>query len=124
MRRGQACGQDLRDRVLAADGSIREVARRFAVSESYVARARSRQQRGQLSAGLQCNHVPLWLQGLGGALTERVATPLEQTLAQLYQWVEVKLREHSGHGLWASMAPHVNRQQALIKDLINNFMTQ
>ena len=39
---GQAYGQDLRDRVLNAKGSIREVALRFGVSESYVARARSR----------------------------------------------------------------------------------
>jgi hypothetical protein len=36
---GQAYGQELRDRVLAASGSIRDVAARFAVSESYVARA-------------------------------------------------------------------------------------
>lgn len=40
-QRGQAYGQDLRDRVLAAEGSIREVAQRFAVSDSYVARVRS-----------------------------------------------------------------------------------
>ena len=39
---GQAYGQDLRDRVLNAKGSIREVALRFGVSESYVDRARSR----------------------------------------------------------------------------------
>lgn len=45
-RQRQAYGQDLRDRVLAADGSIGEVARRFAVSASDVARARARQQRG------------------------------------------------------------------------------
>ena len=89
-RRGQAYEQDLRGRVLAADGPIREVARCFAVSESYVARARSRQQLGQLSAGIQCNHVPLRLQGLAGALTERVAAAPEQTLAQLCQWVEAE----------------------------------
>ncbi|MFD2406724.1 hypothetical protein ACFSVK_14930 [Azorhizophilus paspali] len=65
-RRGQAYGQDLRDRVLAAEGSIREVARRFAVSDSYVARARSRQQLGQVSAGVQCNHVPLDSRGSKG----------------------------------------------------------
>lgn len=89
-RRGQAYGQDLRDRVLAADGSIREVARRFAVSESYVARARSRRQQGQVSAGVQCNHVPLRLQGFEEVLTERVAAAPEQTLMQLCQWVEAE----------------------------------
>lgn len=39
-RRGQAYGQDLRDRVMAASGSLREVVIRFSVSESYVAQAR------------------------------------------------------------------------------------
>lgn len=39
-QRGRAYGQDLHDRVLAADGSIAEVAKRFAVSESYVVRVR------------------------------------------------------------------------------------
>ncbi|WP_061292143.1 winged helix-turn-helix domain-containing protein, partial [Azotobacter vinelandii] len=96
-RRGQAYGQDLRDRVLAAEGSIREVARRFAVSDSYMARARSRQQRGQVSAGVQCNHVPPRLQGLEGALTERVAAAPEQTLTQLCQWIEAE------HGVRVSL---------------------
>ena len=31
---GQAYAQDLRDRVLAADGTIHEIAKRFAVSDS------------------------------------------------------------------------------------------
>ena len=97
-RRGQAYGQDLRDRVLAADGSIRDVARRFAVSESYVAQARSRQRLGQVGAGAQCNHVPLRLQGLEEVLTERVAAAPEQTLAQLCQWVEAE------HGVRVSLA--------------------
>lgn len=87
-RRGQAYGQDLRDRVMAAKGSLREVATRFAVSESYVARVRARQRRGQLNAGIQCNHVPLRLHGLETALIERVAAAPDQTLAQLCQWCE------------------------------------
>ena len=33
---GQAYGQDLRDRVLNAEGSIQEVAVRFGVSKSYM----------------------------------------------------------------------------------------
>ena len=53
---GQAYGQDLRDRVLCAKGSIREVALRFSVSESYVARARSRRRRlGEDTPG--CNAI-------------------------------------------------------------------
>ncbi|MFD2407983.1 IS630 family transposase [Azorhizophilus paspali] len=96
-RRGQAYGQDLRDRVLAAEGSIREVASRFAVSDSYVARARSRQQLGQVSAGVQCNHVPPRLQGLEGVLTERMAAAPEQTLTQLCQWIEAE------HGVRVSL---------------------
>lgn len=90
--RGQAYGQDLRDRVLAAKGSIREVAERFAVSESYVARARSKRRRlGEDYAGVQCGHVPLRLAGLGPALASEVALAPDQTLAQLCVWVQ---REH------------------------------
>ena len=45
--RGQAYGQDLRERVLAASGTNAEVAMRFDVSPSYVSRVRSRHQRRQ-----------------------------------------------------------------------------
>ena len=51
-RRGKAYAQDLRDRVLAAKGRLREVAERFGVSQAYVSRVRSRHERlGQASAG-------------------------------------------------------------------------
>ena len=51
-RRGRAYGQGLRDRVLTAKGRLREVAERFGVSQAYVSRVRSRQERlGQTSAG-------------------------------------------------------------------------
>ncbi len=91
-RPGQAYGQDLRDRVLAAQGSIHEVAERFAVSDSYVARVRSRQRRlGVACAGVQCNHVPLRLAGLESALAAQVQAAPEQTLAQLCAWAQ---REH------------------------------
>ena len=89
---GQAYGQDLRDRVLAVEGSIHEVAERFAVSDSYVARARARRRRsGEVCAGAQRNHVPLRLAGLEAALAARVEATSDQTLAQLCDWVE---REH------------------------------
>ena len=86
-QRGRAYGQDLRDRVLAADGSVREVAERFAVSDSYVARARAkRRHRGEVCAEVQRSHVcrrgcPAWSR----------RWPLNQTLAQLCDWAQ---REH------------------------------
>ena len=88
---GQACGQDLRDRVLNAKGSIREVAARFGVSKSYVARARSRRRRhGEDAPGMQCNHVPLKLGGLEQALANQVATVNDWTLKQLCDWVQAE----------------------------------
>lgn len=91
---GQAYGQDLRDRVLNAPGSIAEVSARFGVSKSYVARARSRRRRrGEDTPGVQCNHVPPKLGGLEQALVARVAAVNDQTLEQLCQWV------HAEHGV-------------------------
>lgn len=96
---GQAYGQDLRDRVLGADGSIRAIAARFGVSKSYVARARSRWRcLGDTAPGQQCNHVPAKLGGLEQALADRVAASNDQTLEQLCQWV------HAEHGIRVSTA--------------------
>ncbi|WP_349276572.1 transposase [Polaromonas hydrogenivorans] len=90
-RRGRAYAQDLRDRVLAAPGRLREVAERFGVSAAYVSRVRSRHGRlGQTSAGAQHNHVPLRLAGLKEPLLAQVALAPEQTLAQLCQWVKAE----------------------------------
>ena len=51
-RNGQAYTQDLRDRVLAMPGVLREVAERFGVSQAYVCRARARREKlGQTSPG-------------------------------------------------------------------------
>lgn len=87
-RKGQAYGQDLRDRVLAAPGVLREVAERFGVSQSYVCRARARRERlGQTSPGAQHNHMPLRLAALEPALREQVAAAPTQTLRELCQWV-------------------------------------
>ena len=44
-RRGQTYSQDLRERVLAAEGSARQLAARFGVSVSYVVKARQRRSR-------------------------------------------------------------------------------
>ena len=70
-RKGQAYGQDLRDRVLAVPGVLREVAERFGVSQAYVCRARARREKlGQTSPGAQHNHMPLRLAALEPALRE------------------------------------------------------
>ena len=88
---GQAYGQDLRDRVLNAKGSIRELATRFGVSKSYVARARSRRRRhGEDAPGMQCNHVPRKLGGLEQALANQVAAVNDWTLQQLCDWVQTE----------------------------------
>ena len=93
-RRGQAYGQDLRDRVLAVPGLLREVAERFGVSQAYVSRARARRSRlEQACPGAQCNHVPLRLATLKEPLLAQVALAPEQTLRQLCQWVKAE------HGL-------------------------
>ena len=90
---GQAYGQDLRDRVLNAKGSIREVAVRFGVSKSYVARARSRRRHGEDTPGMQRNHVPLKLSGMEQILANQVAAVNDWTLQQLCDWVQ------SEHGI-------------------------
>ena len=77
--KGQAYGQDLRDRVLNAKGSIREMVVRFGVNKSYVARARSPLRRHSKDTP-QCNHVPLTLSGLEQALANPVAAVNDWTL--------------------------------------------
>jgi len=91
-QRGKPLAQDLRDRVLAATGLLKDVAARFGVSASYVSRARKRlSQLGQVSPGAQCNHVPLRLGHLREPLLAQVQRVPDQTLLELCQWVQ---REH------------------------------
>jgi transposase len=85
--RGQAFGQDLRDRVLSASGSASEVAQRFQVSSSYVRGVRERQHQGQSTPGAQCNHVPSKLAGLDSLLQQKVNDCCDLTLAKLCEWV-------------------------------------
>lgn len=88
---GKAYSQDLRDRVLDTEGSIKELAARFGVSESYVARARSRRRRfGQDTAGAQCNHVPCKLAGMEQILADQVAAMNDLTLQQLCEWLQAE----------------------------------
>lgn len=88
---GQAYGQDLRDRVLAAAGSAAAVAERFGVSASYVTKVRLRLHRaGSSLPGAQRCHVPRALSAAHErALVEHVTrTANDQTLAQLCAWLE------------------------------------
>ena len=106
-RRGQAYGQDLRDRVLAAAGDpIRVVAARFGVSPSYVSKARSRfRKTGERTPGPQHNQVSPRLAPLYDALRARVAERADATIAELRAWV---VREHgtavSHPVMWKTLA--------------------
>ena len=90
-RRGQAYGQDLRDRVLAAEGEpIREVAERLSVSPSYVVKVRARlRETGEREARPQRNQVPLRLApcALGARARGRRS---DATVAELRAWAEAE----------------------------------
>ena len=91
-QRGKPLAQDLRDRVLATTGLLKDVATRFGVSQSYVSGARKRLSKlGQGSPGVQCNHVPPRLAPVREQLLAQVARAPDQTLLELCQWVQ---REH------------------------------
>jgi transposase len=97
-RSGQAYSDDLRGRVLGAEGSARAVAARFGVSVSYVVKARQRRdQHGELSARPQASRTPRRLAGLHEAIAAHVRAHDEATLDELRSW----LRE--AHGLSVSM---------------------
>ena len=106
-RRGQAYGQDLRERVLGAwKLSVRAAAVRFAVSPSYVAKVRGRLRRtGDTAPGPQRNHVPPRLAPLADALRARVAAGADATVAELRAWA---LAEHgvrvSQPVMWKALA--------------------
>ncbi len=89
-RRGQAYGQDLRDRVLACpDLPLREVAVRFDVSASYVSKARARlRDRGDAAPGPQHNHVPLRLAPLTEALRAEIGVRPDAKLRELRTWLQ------------------------------------
>ena len=86
-QKGRAYSQDLRDRVLAAQGSVADVGQRFGVSGSYVSRVRTRRDKqGVCTAHPRGGHVPMRLAGLQERLLAQVAAAPEQTLAQLCTW--------------------------------------
>jgi transposase len=91
-RNGQAYGDDLRQRVLAAQGSTRQVAQRFDVSPMYVSSVRRSYERsGAVHAAAQCNHQRLCLEqpaGLKEQLLAHIAQVLQASLGQLCAWVQ------------------------------------
>lgn len=88
-RRGQTYGQDLRDRVLALDDlPARVVAGRFAVSVSYVVKARQHRVRtGSVAPRPQKPPVARKLVHLHGDLRDRVAAVPDATLAEHREWL-------------------------------------
>ena len=108
LKRGEEYAQHLRDRVLDAPGTIREVAERFGVSPSYVskagARLRSSGQRTTKPRGGQ--RTPI-LAGREDLLRGRVAEVPDATLAELQIW----LRET--HGITISIGALWNALQRM-----------
>jgi transposase len=88
-RRGQAYGQDLRDRVLACpEMTLVEVAIRFEVSPSYVSKVRARlREFGDAAPGAQRNHVPLRLAPLVDALRARIKAVPDAKLDEMRSWL-------------------------------------
>jgi transposase len=97
-RRGQALSQDLRDRVLASEGSARVVARRFGVSVSYVVKARLRRRRlGTDTPGAQRSHAPRRLAEVHESIRAHVQQHPDATLNELRAWLQAV------HGVLPSM---------------------
>jgi transposase len=105
-RRGQALGQDLRDRVLAdAERPARAVAARFGVSASYVVKARARlRDAGEASARPQRNRVPPRLAPHHGAIRAEVAKRPSATVAELRAWLAATRGVVVGHAaMWRAL---------------------
>lgn len=106
-QRGQAYGQDLRDRVLAcSELTLREVAVRFGVSASYVSKVRARLRcLGDARPGPQHNHVPPRLAPVADALRARIKADPDATLRELRDWVEQQHGIHVSHPvMWTVVA--------------------
>lgn len=87
-KRGEEYSQDLRDRVIEADGSIREVADRFGVSPSYVSKATSRfRLTGQRTTKPRGGQREAILAGREALLRARVAEVPDATLGELQLWL-------------------------------------
>ena len=104
-RRGQALGQDLRDRVLADAGPARAVAARFGVSVSYVVKARQRlRDTGDARPGAQRNRVAPRLAPHGEAIRAEVAKRPSATVAELRSWLAEARGAVVGHAaMWRAL---------------------
>jgi transposase len=92
-QRGRSYSQDLRERVLGADElSARQAAERFAVSVSYVIKARQRRDRtGVLTIKPRGYRRPERVAGLEPLIVRKVEQRPSATLAELRAWL---LAEH------------------------------
>lgn len=102
---GQEYPQELRDQVLAATGTVREIARRLGVSAAYVSKVKSRmRQAGERATRPRGGRRPLILAGYEDLLRQRLADTPHATLAELRAWLAEThgIRISSG-GLWNSV---------------------
>lgn len=88
-QRGRSYSQDLRERVLAADElSARQAAERFAVSVSYVIKARQRRDRtGVVTTKQRGYRRPQRVAGLEHLIVREVERRPSATLADLRAWL-------------------------------------
>jgi transposase len=105
LKRGQEYSQDLRDRVLEGEGSIREVADRLSVSASYVSKATSRLRlTGQRTTKPRGGQRQAILAGREEVVRGRLEAVKDTTLEELRSWL---LQEHgiriSIGALWNSL---------------------
>lgn len=105
LKRGQEYSQDLRDRVLAADGVIREVASRLSVSASYVSKVTSRfRLTGQRTTKPRGGQREPILAGREELVRVQLEAVKDMTLEELRSWL---LQEHgikiSMGALWNSL---------------------
>jgi transposase len=105
LKRGQEYSQDLRDRVLVGEGSIREVADRLSVSPSYVSKATARfRLTGQRTTKPRGGQRQPILSGLEDDLRARVETVKDTTLEELRSWLlEVHGIKISIGALWNTL---------------------
>jgi transposase len=105
-RRGQALGQDLRDRVLVDAGRpARAVAARFGVSVSYVVKARQRlRDTGEASARPQRNRMAPRLAPHYDAIRAEVEKRPSATLGELRAWLASECGAVVGHAaMWRTL---------------------
>jgi transposase len=92
LKRGEEYSQDLRERVLDGEGSIREVADRLSVSASYVSKATSRfRLTGQRTTKPRGGQRQPILAGREDVLRAQLEAVKDATLEELRSWL---LQEH------------------------------